>query len=292
MTSVEHPHGHSLQPPARLSAILAGVLIAIAAANVWPLLLFNLGALLGAIIEIEFLALFIWWAQGGGPPRALHTARINAFRRVALSSREMLWGVLAALSFAVTVHASIVLLFRFIPYPTAAFRQGYDLSFIPAHPLRWLAVVISAASAAICEETGFRGFLQQPLESRYSVPVAVLTSSFLFMAVHLTKSWALLGMVPIVFGAGVLLGLMAWSAQSLIPSMIGHFVMDFGLFAYWWTGIAGGFPQRPISETGVDQSFVITICIFVISLLIVLIAILKLSQKRQFLNKGVSQGGA
>jgi membrane protease YdiL (CAAX protease family) len=280
MMSVEHPRGHSQQLPARLSVILAGVLIAIAAANVWLILLFNLGALLGAIIEIAFLALFIWWAHGGGPPRALHTARINAFRRVALSSPEMLWGVLVALSFAVAVHASVVLLFRFIPYPIAAFRQGYDLSFIPTQRMRWLAVVISAASAAICEEAGFRGFLQQPIESRYGAPVAVLTSSLLFMALHLTKSWALLGMIPIVFGAGVLLGLIAWSAQSLIPCMIGHFVMDVGLFAYWWTGIAGDFPQRPISETGVDHSFVITICIFVTSLLIVRNAILKLRQKR------------
>ena len=280
MSSGEHPRGHSPQPPARLSAILAGVLIAIAAANVWPLLLSSLQALLAAIIEIAFLALFIWWARGGGPPRALRTARINAFRRTALSSQEMLWGVLAALSFAVTVHASIVLLFRFIPYPAVAFRQGYDLSFIPTQQMRWLAVVISAASAAICEEIGFRGFLQQPLESRYSVPVAVLTSSLLFTALHLTKSWALLGMVPIVFGAGVLLGLIAWSAQSLIPGIVGHLVMDVGLFAYWWTGIAGDFSQRPIGETGVDQPFVITICIFVISLLIVLSAILKLSRMK------------
>jgi hypothetical protein len=58
-----------------------------------------------------------------------------------------------------------------------------------------------------------------------------------------------------------MLGLISWSAQSLIPGMIGHFVMDVGLFAYWWTGIAGDFPQRPISETGVDRSFVITSCI-------------------------------
>ena len=29
----------------------------------------------------------------------------------------------------------------------AEFRQGYDFSFIPTVPLRWLAIVISAASA-------------------------------------------------------------------------------------------------------------------------------------------------
>jgi hypothetical protein len=31
--------------------------------------------------------------------------------------------------------------------------------------------------------------------------------------------------------------------------------MDIGLFAYWWTGIAGDFTARPITETGVDQPF-------------------------------------
>jgi membrane protease YdiL (CAAX protease family) len=276
---VQREFGDSVDPPPRLSVILAGVLVAMAVANVWLLLLPNFGVL-AAIVEIALLGAFIWWAHGGGPPQSMRAVRLRAFQRVRLSQREMLWGLVAALSFAVAVHASLVLLFRVIPYPTAAFRQGYDLSFIPTQQMRWLAVVISAASAAICEEIGFRGFVQQPIESRYRVPVAVLTSSVLFTAIHLTKAWALLGMIPIVFGAGVLLGLMAWSAQSLIPCMIGHFVMDVGLFAYWWTGIAGSFSQRPISETGVDRTLLITSCIFAVSLLIVLIAIFKLLQER------------
>src|SRR6516225_776769 len=125
---------------------------------------------------------------------------------------------------------------------------------------------------------GFRGFMQRPIEKRHGASVAIFVSSLFFLALHLTKAWALLGLLPIVFGAGVLLGLLAWSAESLIPCIIGHFVMDVGLFAYWWTGIAGSFSQRPISETGMDQPFAITIFIFAISLLIVLIAIPKLSQ--------------
>ena len=86
----------------------------------------------------------------------------------------------------------------------------------------------------------------------------------------------MVGMVPIVFGAGVLLGLLAWSSRSLIPSMIGHVVMDIGLFAYWWTGIAGDFTARPISETGVDQPFLITCAVLSVSLPIVLHSVQKL----------------
>jgi len=119
--------------------------------------------------------------------------------------------------FAVTVHASIVLLFRFVQFPLAAFRRGYDLSFIPTLPLKWLGVIVSAISAGVCEETGFRGYMQRPIEEHHGAVIAILTSAVFFTLVHLNKAWSLAGMVPIVFGAGLLLGFLAWSSQSLIP---------------------------------------------------------------------------
>ena len=256
-----------------LRAIIGGFLITAAAGNVWLLLLRNLGVQLAAAIGVIFLAVFLWWASGEGPPRAAQAARAKVFRRGKLTSRQWLWGLIAAFFFAATVHASIVLLFRFMPYPAAAFRQGYDLSFILSQHLRWVAVVVSAASAGICEETGFRGFMQQPIEQRYGASVAVFVSSVSFLALHLTKAWASLGMVPIVFGAGVLLGLLAWSAGSLIPGIVGHFMMDVGLFAYWWTGIAGNFTARPITEAGVDRPFLLACGVFATSLVVVLFAI-------------------
>jgi membrane protease YdiL (CAAX protease family) len=193
-----------------------------------------------------------------------------------LSRTQWFWGVIGALFFAATIHASIVLLFRLVPFPTAAFRRGYDFSFIPSLHLKWLAIVVSATSAGICEETGFRGYMQRPIEVRHGAPVAILISSVLFTALHLTKGWATLGMVPIILGAGVLLGLLAWSSRSLIPGMLGHVLMDIGLFAYWWTGVAGDFTARPISETGVDRQFLIACTAFAISLFTALTAISRL----------------
>ena len=57
---------------------------------------------------------------------------------------------------------------------------------------------------------------------------------------------------------------------SLVPYMIGHVVMDVGLFAYWWTGIAGDFTARPISEAGVDRPFLLTCVVLAACVLIVL----------------------
>jgi membrane protease YdiL (CAAX protease family) len=267
--------------PISLRAIFAGLLIALPAANVWPLLLLNLGALFASIAEAMFLALYIWWAAGGGPPRASQTSRATAFRRGTLSAAQWLWGMVAALCFALTIHASIVLLFRFVPFPVAEFRRGYDFSFIPTVPLRWLAVVISAASAGICEETGFRGYMQRPMELRHGAPVAILNSSLFFTVLHLTKGWALAGMIPIIFGAGILLGSVALSSGSLIPCMIGHTIMDIGLFGYWWTGIAGEFTLRPIGETGVDRAFVIACVAACAMLTVTLLAIWRLRSLRR-----------
>ena len=42
--------------------------------------------------------------------------------------------------------------------------------------------------------------------------------------------------------------------------------MDIGLFAYWWTGMAGDFTARPITETGVDQPFLITCAVLAMTL--------------------------
>jgi membrane protease YdiL (CAAX protease family) len=259
--------------PVIVRAVIVGLIIGLAAANVWPLLLLKLGMPVAAAAEVLFLALYIWWAAGGGPPKRWRTVREENFRVRALSGAEWFWGLVAAVSFAATVHAAMVVLFRLVPFPAEAFHHGYDFSMIPDVRLQWLAVIVSAASAGICEETGFRGYMQRPIKQRHGALAAILISSLFFMLLHLNKDWALAGMVPIVFGAGVLLGTLAWASRSLVFCMIGHIIMDVGLFAYWWTQIAGTFSQRPISQTGMDQSFTLECGALAVALLVTLAAI-------------------
>jgi membrane protease YdiL (CAAX protease family) len=256
-----------------LRAIVFGLLIGMVAANLWPVLLLKVGMPAAAALELALLAVYVFWSAGGGPPRALRVARAERFRLRSLSARDWLWGSIAAVSFAATIHAAIVLLFRFVPYPAAAFHRGYDFSFIPSHSMQWLACVVSAISAAICEETGFRGYMQQPIERNHGPAVAILTSSLFFTLIHFTKDWALIGMVPIVFGAGLLLGWMARAAGTLVFGMIGHTIMDVGLFAYWWTQIAGVFAQKPIPQAGMDTSFVLECAVFALMLSLVVVSI-------------------
>jgi len=257
-------------------AVIVGLLVGMIAANIWPLLLVSLGMPIAAGAEVVFLAFYVWWASGGGPPNSLRAWRAENFRVRPLSAAQWIWGVVAAVSFAATVHAALVLLFRIVLYPAAAFHQGYDFSFIPSHRMQWLACIVSALSAGICEETGFRGYMQRPIEKSSGPIVAITVSSLLFTLIHLTKAWALVGMVPIVLGAGVLLGALARASGTLIFGILGHWIMDIGLFAYWWTQIAGTFSQRPVAESGLDKSAYAEVLVFAVVLAVLLIAMRRL----------------
>src|SRR5579871_5334017 len=125
-------------------AVLFGILIGMTAANVWPVLLLNLRVPAAVAAEVFFLGVYVYWVSGGGPPRRWRAFRVECFRVRALAPAEWAWGLIAAVSFAATIHASIVLLFRVEPYPAAAFHRGYDFSFIPSHSLQWVACVFSA----------------------------------------------------------------------------------------------------------------------------------------------------
>jgi membrane protease YdiL (CAAX protease family) len=265
--------------PVALRAIATGLLVGLPAANVWPLLLGTLGMPRAAGIEALLLGLYIWWARGNGYPASWRAVRRTSFRKVTLSRGQWPWAIMGAIALATTIHAAIVVLFRLVPFPVEQFREGYHFA-VQGLDMKWLAIVMSAASAGICEETGFRGYIQQPIEKRHGAFVAIAISSLLFTAVHLSKGWALPGMVPIVLLAGVLLGLMAWAADSLVPTMIGHTIMDIGLFAYWWTGTAGTFSMQTIAATGVDAPFIAAVAIAVAALATTLTAVVKLRRGR------------
>ena len=257
-------------------AVIVGLLVGMIAANIWPLLLVSLGMPIAAGAEVVFLAFYVWWASGGGPPNSLRAWRAENFRVRPLSAAQWIWGIVAAVSFAATIHAALVLLFRIVPFPAAAFHQGYDFSFIPSRQMQWLACIVSALSAGICEETGFRGYMQRPIEKSSGPLVAITVSSLVFMLIHLTKTWALVGMVPIVLGAGVVLGALARASGTLIFGILGHWIMDIGLFAYWWTQIAGTFSQRPVAESGLDKSAYAEVLVFAVVLTVLLIAMRRL----------------
>ncbi len=63
-----------------------------------------------------------------------------------------------------------------------------------------------------------------------------------------------------------MLGVLAWASRTLIPGIVGHVVMDVCNFSYWWSDLAGKFERQPISETGVDTHFLISVGVLATSI--------------------------
>jgi membrane protease YdiL (CAAX protease family) len=162
----------------------------------------------------------------------------------------------AALLFVLIVQASFVVTFCLIPFPAERFTADYkQLETLPKWAA-WALIIMGSIVAAICEETGFRGYMQMPLQKRYGPTVAIVATSVFFTLIHLSHRWAL-PILPHIFFASVLLGLLAWRSGSLIPGIIGHAILDIFDYAFWWTTITGRIDRKTIVETGVDAHFVV-----------------------------------
>ena len=67
------------------------------------------------------------------------------------------------------------------------------------------------------------------------------------------------------FFASVLLGVLAYQSQSLIPGIIGHTILDIFDYSFWWTRLFGRFKWETIGTTGIDGHFILWLTIFVAS---------------------------
>ena len=175
-------------------------------------------------------------------------------------------GLLLAALFVVIVQSSFVLTYRLIDFPAAKFTADYKI--IDTFPLwqAWLILIAGSVVAGICEELGFRGYMQAPIEKKYGPATAIIVTSVLFTCTHLSHTWAY-PILPHIFFASILLGLIAWRTNSLLPGIIGHSILDVFDYSVWWTDLTGGFTRRPISVTGVDLHFIVFVLLFCGSLI-------------------------
>ena len=133
--------------------------------------------------------------------------------------------------------------------------------------MAWLMLIMSSVVAGICEETGYRGYLQVPVENKYGPVTAIIIASIVFTLIHFSKTWAF-PILPHIFFASVLLGVLAYKSGSLIPGIIGHSILDVFNYSIWWTGITGGFSKQTIFKTGIDIDFLVWVFVFIVALFV------------------------
>jgi membrane protease YdiL (CAAX protease family) len=262
--------------PLIIRAVLSGFLVSSAGVFTWGML-FSVFPSPLVIIPMT-IALWVFWkffSGTWGTNRFAETRR-NNFRLTSLQPATWKWGIAAAILFVVIVQTSFVVTFRLIAFPSAKFTADYKT--LDTFPLwaAWVVLIMGSIVAGICEEAGFRGYMQVPLEKRYGPVIGITLTSIAFTLIHLGHTWAT-PILPHIFFASVLLGILAYKTQSLIPGIIGHSILDIFDYSVWWTDLTGGFTRQTIFKTGIDAHFIVFVLMFLSALPGFFIVIKKLS---------------
>jgi membrane protease YdiL (CAAX protease family) len=127
----------------------------------------------------------------------------------------------------------------------------------------WTAVpmlLVSIIAAPLTEELAFRGYAMGLLRRHFGPISAMLISSLMFAAAHLTH-----GLYPtklvIYFLVGLGLAATVWRTGSLLPAMIVHSFGDLVFFTLVWPHDVG---RRLVTEGGADAGFFMAVALTVV----------------------------
>jgi len=144
---------------------------------------------------------------------------IRHFRLKWVSWRVVAVSMVIGLAFTIVSDEIDRIVQIFFPLPDAlseAIRQSIQIT-------SWYDFFITVFSAvflaAFVEEMMFRGFVQTSFENTFDITKAVMATSLIFAVVHFNPWWSI---QVLVFG--IVLGVMSWKSDSIIPSAIVHFI--------------------------------------------------------------------
>ncbi len=227
--------------------VLALFVIA-AAGAVWAgLIAWNLSAAPSVPWCLPALLLFLYllWEYLGGKgwPRGTAIMRRHLRRANAVSAEAFAWTAVAGgCAIAALAGLWIVMsqLFRMPP------NRLLPANFVSS-PL-FAGAIIAGASilAPITEVTAVRGYLQTVLEKEYKPAVAIVLSSLVFAAAHVSQGAALPKLL-VYFLVGVTFGTMVRLNDSILPVIPVHFAGDVTFFLLIWPNDA---IRRAVRESG------------------------------------------
>jgi membrane protease YdiL (CAAX protease family) len=121
-------------------------------------------------------------------------------------------------------------------------------------------LLVSIVAAPLTEELAFRGYALGLLRRHFGVISALVISSLMFAAAHLTQ-----GLYPtklaVYFLFGLGLAVIVWRTGSLLPAMAVHSLGDLVFFTCVWPLDAG---RRLVTEGGADAGFYAAVALVVI----------------------------
>ena len=180
-----------------------------------------------------YLAVYIAWLHGAGPPGRWKAARRYRLRLWRADSNA--WskeGIGVTLALLATI-GGLAFIWILIGSP----EQPPDLSRYTTTEYRISIAVMGALVSGVTEEAAYRGYMQRGLE-RFGAGHAIVVSAAVFTLVHGVHGLShLLLLGPGIFIAGVVYGMLARHTGSIVPGAVAHFLGD---FAFTYFGLLGG----------------------------------------------------
>jgi membrane protease YdiL (CAAX protease family) len=261
--------------PLVVRSILSGFGVSSLGVGIWILLVISNIPVHWSIGTMSMvLVLYVMYFRGKWKPLSTQAFRSFCFRQVNLTKSVWIWGLLASFLLFLFLNVGLIFTFRMVEFQPEIFKTATYLNDLPAWTA-WLFIVMASLVAGICEEVGFRGFMQKPLEQKYGPVAAISITSVVFVIAHLHQAWAG-GILVQIFIISSMIGYLAYSTNSLLPGIIAHVSFDIVNFSYWWSDVIGTFERKPISITGIDNHFIITVAVVLLSIILFIVAIRKL----------------
>jgi membrane protease YdiL (CAAX protease family) len=240
----------------RLMSILwAGVLawlILIVGQRMWvALVMANLEVSPKVPWSAAIMALVLWlmwqYLDGRWWPRRTAEARRRNLRAFPVSRQVFAWALVAGAFSTAALSGLWIVFFQISRTPPNALPDASN------YPLLTMiaTLVMSSLAAPFSEEAAFRGYAQTILGRSFRVSTAILISSAMFAAAHLTYGlyWTKLS---VYFLFGLAAGVGAHLSNSILPGIVVHVMVDLTFFVLVWPRDAA---RRLVTQGGADTWF-------------------------------------
>ncbi len=263
-----------MKVPLVVRSILSGFGVGSLGIGIWALMVKYIPVPWSIVAMGAILILYWIYFSGKWKPSNTQAFRRFRMRQIKLKRPVWIWGFVAAFFIFILFHSGWILTFRIVEFQPEIFKTARFANDYPAWA-SWSLILMASLVAGICEEIGYRGYMQTPLEQKYGPVAGISITAIVFVVVHLHQAWmsdVLVQMIVISF----MIGILAYATNSLLPGIIAHVTLDIINFSYWWSDVIGTFERKPISMTGVDNHFIITVMVVLLSTVLFIVAIRKL----------------
>ena len=263
-----------MKVPLVVRSILTGFAVTSLGVGIWLLLVTYIPVPWSVLAMGTILLLYWKYFRGTWNPSNTKAFRRFSTRQTDVERPVWIWGLMAAFFIFIFLNAGWILTFRIVQFHPEVFKTARYLNDYPAWA-SWSIILMASLVAGICEEIGYRGYMQAPIERKYGPVAGISITSLVFAASHLHQAWAS-GLFAGIFVLSFMIGYLAYATNSLLFGIIAHVAFDIVNFCYWWSDVAGSFERKPISMTGVDNHFILTLSAVLLSFLSFVLVIRKL----------------